>query len=74
MSDDSYIGPESKVDVLQGEAPAGLFPTEGELPVIAVPGGDPATLGGYSPNGAQQSLPAPGSDDGNGLPPSGSRR
>lgn len=31
-------------------APAGPYPTESELPVVAVLGGPPAQLGGYSPD------------------------
>lgn len=60
--------------VTQGAAPAGLVPSEAELPVVSVHGGDPMTLNGYSASGGQAPLPPPGSDEGSGLPPSGRRR
>jgi hypothetical protein len=34
-------------------APGGAWPTEGELPSVAVLGGPPAQLGGYSPDPSQ---------------------
>lgn len=55
-------------------APAGLVPSDAELPVRAVSGGAPATLGGYTAGGGQAPLPPPGSTQGDGLPPSGGRR
>jgi hypothetical protein len=42
--------PEQQADAVHDAAPAGPFFTEAELPVVAVPGGAPATLGGYSPD------------------------
>ena len=60
--------------VTQGAAPAGMAFSEGELPVVAVHGGDPMSLNGYSASGGQAPLPPPGSDEGCGLPPSGRRR
>ncbi len=41
--------PEQKPDEGQA-APAGLVFTDSELPVVAVHGGPPATVGGYSPD------------------------
>jgi|GEM_PF-3253476 len=60
--------------VTQGAAPAGLVPSDSELPVVSVHGGPPMSLDGYSASGGQAPLPAPGSCDGCGLPPSGHRR
>lgn len=45
-------------------APAGEF-FGADLPVTSVPGGAPAQTGGFSPNPAQEKLPAPGSEEGN---------
>lgn len=42
--------PEQNPEYLQGAAPAGLVISESELPSVAVCGGPPATLGGYSPD------------------------
>lgn len=58
-------------------APAGPFFTEGELPVVAVLGGPPATYNGYSPDPTR--TPQVCIDDdprslGVGKPPSGLRR
>lgn len=55
-------------------APAGLVPSQGELPSVAVPGGTPFTTGGYSPDGSQDKLPPPGSSEGNQTAPTGVRR
>lgn len=46
-------GPEDQqqqIDSIHDGAPAGPFFSESELPSIAVPGGTPMTLGGYSPD------------------------
>ena len=65
--------PEQNPEAIEGGAPGG--PTfESELPSVAVPGGKPFTTGGYSPQADQDSLPAPGSTDGNGTAPTGIRR
>lgn len=57
------IGPQP--DTTQGAAPGGLT-MEGDLPMRAISGGPPATTNGYSPQGGQPPLPAPGSDEGSG--------
>lgn len=57
----------------QGGAPAGEF-FGADLPVTSVPGGNPATTGGYSPQADRDKLPAPGSTEGDPLPPTGVRR
>lgn len=57
----------------QGGAPAGPLPTEGELPIKSADGPG-ATTGGFRPSPATHPLPTPGSTEGNGLPPTGSRR
>ena len=41
---------EGDPEFTQGGAPAGRFLSEGELPSVAVPGGMPMTLNGYSPD------------------------
>jgi hypothetical protein len=66
--------PEQNPETTQGGAPAGETFSDGELPSVAVPGGQPFTTGGYSPQADQDSLPRPGSSDGCGLPPSGIRK
>lgn len=57
MSGDTTVGnggvpapPEQQEDYVQNEAPAGAFFSDSELPSVAVIGGPPATLGGYSPD------------------------
>jgi hypothetical protein len=67
------LGPEQEADAIHDGAPGGLT-FEGELPSVAVPGGQPFTTNGYTPDGAQDSLPAPGSEEGNGTAPSGIRK
>lgn len=54
-------------------APAGDY-FGADLPVTSVPGGAPATTGGFTPNPAQDKLPPPGSSEGNQTAPSGNRR
>ena len=66
--------PEQDPNFDQGGAPAGPTFSESELPVVSVPGGNPFTTGGYSPQADQDKLPRPGSTDGNGLPPTGVRK
>jgi hypothetical protein len=52
-------------DTTQGQAPGGLWPSEAELPVRAqLPRSGGGTTGG-------DTLPAPGTDEGAGLPPAG---
>lgn len=41
---------EQQEDALHFGAPAGLFISDSELPVVGVLGGPPARLGGYSPD------------------------
>ncbi len=53
MGDNSYIGPEQQEDAVHDGAPMGLTFGDGELPSVAVPGGSPMTLGGYSPDPGQ---------------------
>lgn len=45
--------PEQQADAIHDVPPGGLWPSQGELPVVAVLGGPPATLGGYSPDPGQ---------------------
>lgn len=66
--------PEQNPEATEGGAPAGPFFSEGELPVVAVPGGNPASLNGYRPSADQDKLPPPGSGDGTTLPPTGIRK
>jgi hypothetical protein len=73
----SMSGPEGDIPgwtpFTQGEAPAGKVFSEGELPVIATHGGSGFSEG-FSPSAMNPPLPAPGSDTGFPLPPSGNRR
>ena len=63
----------SNPEFTQGGAPAG--PTFGaDLPVTSVPGGSPASTNGYSPSSARDPLGRPGSNDGGGTAPTGTRR
>lgn len=65
--------PEQDPEFTQGGAPGG--PDLGsDLPSVAVPGGNPATTNGYSPDASQDQLPPPGSSVGNGTAPDGIRR
>lgn len=66
--------PEQNPERIEGGAPAGPWFSESELPVVAVPGGNPANMGGYSPQADQDKLPPPGSSDGCGLAPTGNRK
>ena len=70
-------GPEGEIapwrPVTQGAAPAGEFFSEGELPIEATHGGSGFSEG-FSPSSSNPALPAPGSDEGFPLAPSGSRR
>lgn len=66
------VGPQP--DNGQGGAPAGPFFSESELPISATSGGGGARTGGFSSHGEQAPLPAPGSDTGSGLAPSGNRK
>lgn len=64
-------------EALQGEAPGGLFFSQNELPVSAVPGGNPAQLNGYTPNPRrtpQESIKDAPRRCGNNMPPSGLAR
>lgn len=45
--------PEQQADAIHDGAPAGLYFSDSELPVVAVLGGPPAQLGGYSPDPSQ---------------------
>jgi hypothetical protein len=40
------FGPEPRTDIDQGGAPGGLWPSESELPIVSVPGGNPTDLTG----------------------------
>lgn len=64
-----WLGPEAQPDVTQGGAPGGLFPTDAELPVSSHDGGPPMTTNGFRPSPQTHPLPAPGSCDGDPLPP-----
>jgi hypothetical protein len=69
--------PEQNPEFTQGGAPAGPFFSEGELPSIAVAGGNPANLGGYSPDPSRTPQVSIGQDPrslGVTAPPSGVRR
>jgi hypothetical protein len=44
---------EQQADAIHDVPPGGLWPSQSELPVVAVLGGPPATLGGYSPDPGQ---------------------
>jgi hypothetical protein len=76
-SSDSASGPdlgsEQDPEFTQDGAPGGRSLGD-DLPSVAVPGGQPFILTGYSPQSDQDSLPAPGSTDGNGKAPEGNRR
>lgn len=67
------LGPEQKPDATRDGAPGGVSIGD-SLPVVAVPGGAPMTLNGYSPDREQDSLPRPGSTEGAGIAPDGVRR
>jgi hypothetical protein len=71
----SQSGPAGEIpayrDTTQGEAPEGVVFSESELPVHA---GTGSFREGFSPSGGQAPLPAPGSDTGFPLPPTGTRR
>lgn len=41
---------EQQPDAIHDGAPAGLFFSDAELPVVAVPGGQPMTTNGFSPD------------------------
>lgn len=57
------------------QAPAGPNFAPGELPVVAVPGGSPGSLSGFSPEPGNPPLPDPNDPcDGCGTAPSGLRR
>lgn len=66
-------GPEQTADAIHDGAPGGLSMGD-DLPSVAVPGGPPATYGGYTPDASQDQLPAPGSTTGDPVAPSGIRR
>ena len=66
--------PEAKIDQPAVAAPAGPFMTEGENPSVAVIGGAPATLGGYSPDTSQPPLGDPMAPPLPNLPPTGLRK
>jgi hypothetical protein len=74
MYNASWIGPEGQPDAKHDGAPAGELPSDSELPVRATHGGPSATTGGYSASPSNEPLPAPGSCDGDGLPPTGLRK
>ena len=65
--------PESNPEFTQGGAPGGET-FANDLPSVAVPGGNPATTGGYTPQADQDQLPAPGSNEGCGKAPTGISR
>lgn len=69
--------PEQQEDFLQGGAPGGLTFSESELPVVAVLGGPPMQLGGYTPD-PSRTPQISNEDDPRGItylvPPSGLRR
>jgi hypothetical protein len=50
VGDNSYIGPMQQEDAIHDGAPAGLTFSDAELPSVAVPGGSPMRLGGFSPD------------------------
>lgn len=77
MGDNSYIGPEQKEDAIHDGAPAGLTFSDSELPVVAVPGGSPMRLGGYTPDPSPTPQASTGQDPrslGVTAPPSGIRK
>lgn len=61
---------EQQADAKHDGAPAGPWFTDAELPSIAVPGGSPATTGGYSPDPSRTSQ----ADGEPTAPPTGIRR
>jgi hypothetical protein len=61
---------EQNPDFTQGGAPAGPWFTEGELPSVAVPGGQPMTTNGFSPDPSR----TPQEDKNPTAPPTGIRR
>ncbi len=65
--------PASNPETTQGGAPGGRSLGD-DLPSVAVPGGNPANLGGYTPQTDQDQLPPPGSTEGDPKPPTGIRR
>lgn len=69
---DVNIGPQQGYSTTQGGAPAGEW-FGNDLPVHGTHGGNAFTEG-FRPNNANPPLPAPGTDEGVGLPPGGSRR
>ena len=74
LTSTAHIGPGQGVGPDHDGAPAGLVPSEAELPIVSSPGGSQANLGGFSANGAQDALPPAGSTEGSGLAPSGTRK
>ena len=67
------IGSESDPESVRGGAPGGRSIGD-DLPSVAVPGGAPSVLTGYTAQRDQDSLPAPGSSEGGGTAPDGIRR
>lgn len=65
-------GENAGVNGQQGGAPGGRWPQE-DLPMNPTPSGGGWTEG-FSPSPENPPLPAPGSNDGAGLPPNGIRR
>lgn len=70
--DNSFIGPEQGIDGQSPGAPGGRFPQD-DLPMNPTPSGG-GWSEGFSPSSENPPLPAPGSNDGAGLPPNGNRR
>jgi hypothetical protein len=70
--DGSPMVQEQQPDAVHDGAPAGPFFTDAELPSVAVLGGAPMTLGGYSPDPSR--TPQGDSMDPPTLPPVGLRR
>jgi hypothetical protein len=73
MGDRGGETPTTEPEFTQGAAPAGKS-LGASLPTVAVPGGKPYTLNGYTASGGQDALPAPGSREGEQSAPSGVRR
>lgn len=70
---DMVGNPGASPEFTQGGAPGGRSLGD-DLPSVAVPGGNPANLGGYSPQADQDQLPRPGSTDGDQKSPTGISR
>lgn len=56
-ADGSPMVQEQQIDAIHNQAPAGPWFTDAELPCVAVAGGSPATIGGYSPDPSRTPQP-----------------